>query len=318
MKIQAHKALELISKAQNILVTTHAKPDGDALGSLAAMTVFLDNLEKDYTALVDFVPEAFEYLPNSEYFVTEIENPDEFDLVITLDFNNLYRARHEDALQGLMDHGVPFINIDHHEGNAMFGQVNIVDTSSPSTTIILHRFFIHNDAHINADAATALLTGILTDTGNFSNTSTTPESINIASELLLAGAEFQKIQKNIREYKNIAVMKLWGELLERLTINTKYGIAYTILRDRDLEKYGVEYEELSGLPNFLAKMTGVKAIMVVKQNKDNIIRGSLRSIAEETDVAALARKIGGGGHRKAAGFSLNGKLKKHGKTWKIV
>ena len=165
--------------------------------------------------------------------------------------------------------------------------------------------------------ASCVLTGILTDTGNFLYPSTSPETVNIASEMLVRGAKLSQIMENTWRNKSIASMKTWGKAMSRLKINPQYNFGFTVLKSEDVPAEVTE-EELEGMSGFLSNLNAVKAVMLLRELPDGRIKGSLRTSKPDIDVSKLARALGGGGHAKAAGFTVEGELKKTEKGWKIV
>jgi len=193
-----------------------------------------------------------------------------------------------------------------------------VETDAASTTDILFRIFNHNRFRINKEIATCLLTGIITDTGSFSNLATTPQSISNASELLINGARAKDIINNALTKQSIGVLKLWGRAFSRLIKNSHTNIAITVVTLKDFKECGVENESAEGIANFLNNLNGAKAILVLKEQSDGTIKGSLRTTQDNIDVSKLARVLGGGGHKKAAGFTIKGKIEETKGGWKIV
>ena len=158
---------------------------------------------------------------------------------------------------------------------------------------------------------------ILTDTGNFLYPSTSPETVNIASEMLIRGAKLPQIMENTWRNKSIASMKTWGKAMSELKINKKYNFGFTVLKSEDVPAEVTE-EELEGMSGFLSNLSSVNGVMLLRQMPDGKIKGSLRTSNPKVDVSKLARILGGGGHAKAAGFSVEGKLEKTKEGWKIV
>lgn len=165
--------------------------------------------------------------------------------------------------------------------------------------------------------ANCILTGILTDTGNFLYPSTSPETVNIASEMLTKGAKLPQIMENTWRNKSIASMKTWGKAMSRLKINQQYNFGFTVLKSKDVPAE-VSEEELEGLAGFLSNLNVVNGIMLLRQLPDGRIKGSLRTSKPNLDVSKLARSLGGGGHAKAAGFTVEGKLEKTTNGWRII
>ena len=320
LKKELQHAKQLIDTHSSILLTTHKHPDGDALGSLCAMIHYLKKCNKKVTAVSDIVPEYLHFLPHVHEITTNIEDldPKQFDLIITLDFGDLKRSPIQQVLEESIKKSIPLINVDHHSFNDRFGTVNVIDTSASSTTALLYEFFDVNNIEIDEHMSTSLLAGILTDTGNFSNSATNRSSLHYASELLKRGGRFNTITSNTIAHKPLGILNLWGTLLQRLSFNEKYNIAYTVITQDDLQKAQVQNGGVDGIANFLTCIDGLKAVMLLKETEKGTIKGSLRSVCDTMDVSAVARALGGGGHKKAAGFEIEGTIKKENMKWLIV
>lgn len=314
------RAYTLIQNAKNILITNHHNPDGDALGSICAINHYLENINKKYTSIVDSLPETYTFLPGIHTLSLTTEtniNVDNFDLIITVDFNSIDRCPISSQLKDAIKKNINIITFDHHQLKHLFANVNLIDPESASTTNIIYKFFMHHDIPISKEIATCLLTGILTDTGHFSNSGTTSESIDAAATLLLYGAHYYQINKNTIQNNDIQKMKIWGDVLSRLTFNEDLQIAYTVITQKNLAAYNVTSDAIDGISNFLNNLYGVKAVLVLKEENDGTLRGSFRSTHPDIDVSLLAKQLGGGGHKKAAGFTIKGQLQETENGWKI-
>jgi len=309
-----------INKADNILVIAHKNPDGDALGSMLAMGHFLTNENTNHTLFcLDPVPENFQFLPKSEHITTDEQHltKHEYDLVILLDSGDLEYAGVESHFRQLK--GLPLvINIDHHGTNREFGHINLVHAKASSTAEIIYYFLDHLRFYIDRDVATCLLTGILTDTGNFSNLGTTPNSLEIASKLMATGAKVKEIFSYTWRNKTLNQLQLWGRALSRLKENKQTGIVSTVITQEDLKELNIDGDGTEGIANFLNSVEQAKAVMVLHEKPNNIVKVSLRSTDPDVDVSKLAKTFGGGGHKKAAGFTVKGKLKETESGWKVV
>jgi len=316
----APKILEQIKKSDHILLISHEKPDGDTLGSSLALAHYLEKENKKHSHFCpDLPPSYFNYLPKIEKITTDHNLIDwsGHDLIITLDCGDLKRALIAENLEKIKNKRF-IINIDHHQTNAYFGHYNLVVPQASSTCEIIYKFFELNSIGIDKYMATSLLTGILTDTMNFTNAATNHESLKIASSLLTKGAKVSQIISQISQNKNIQSLKLWGEILYRLEFNPQYNAAYTVITKNDLKNKKISIEEArDGLANFLSNIQGVDFIMVLAEEDNNIIKGSLRTTKDDVDVSKIAESLGGGGHKKAAGFKIKGQLAKDEKGWYI-
>ncbi|MFA5128949.1 MAG: bifunctional oligoribonuclease/PAP phosphatase NrnA [Patescibacteria group bacterium] len=318
-QILINKLEQLILAAQKILVMVHQKPDGDALGSGLAFSEFLDTLGKtnDFFALgpisssADFLPSRKKIKSN----YNEITLSD-YGLIIILDCGDLKQTGIETEIRALSP-ALPIINIDHHRTNETFGVLNILDPESSSTAEIVFSLFEQLNFSFSKDAATLLLTGLITDTANFSNPATTFSSLEAAGKLLARGARLGEISSNVLQNKSLDVLKFWGVILSRLTENKELGIVTTVITQEDLELANLDEEALEGVTNFLNNLKGAKMVLVLKALEDGKIKGSFRTTVPGIDVSRLAKTFGGGGHAKAAGFTIPGKLVKIEGGWRI-
>lgn len=314
------KALHKIFKADNILLVTHNRPDGDALASICAMSELLSGMNKKFTAYCeDPAPKHYNFLPHVEKIVTDKNklNFAQFDLIIALDCGSLSRTMLVAEIEN-RDKNQFVIEFDHHPKIADYSDLEIRYTESSSTAEILYHFFKTNNIKFNKNVANCILTGILTDTGNFLYPSATDETIKIASKMLLRGARFPVILEHTWRNKSIGGMKIWGKAMNNLKINKKYNFAFTILSRKDIIKHKASDEDLEGVAGFLSSLSGVKALLFLREEKNGKIKGSLRTAHPDIDISGLAAKLGGGGHPKASGFVLDGQLEETKTGWKII
>ncbi|MFH1661582.1 MAG: bifunctional oligoribonuclease/PAP phosphatase NrnA [Candidatus Falkowbacteria bacterium] len=310
--------LDKIKSANKILVVTHENPDGDALSSSCAIIELLKSLNKKYSAYCfNKPPYQFDFLPNVEKFTTNKNNFESFDLIITLDCGALNRTKLEDEINN-RNKNQTVINIDHHIKMDDFADIELKNTKATSTAEIVYDLFEENKIIINKNIANCILTGILTDTGNFLYPSTSQKSVKISSEMLSKGARLPKIMENTWRNKSLASMKIWGKAMSRLRINKKYNFAFSVLTKKDIAESEADEEELEGIVGFLSNLNNVKGVMLLREQPNNVIKGSLRTSCPDVDVAKLAQSLGGGGHVKASGFKIEGTLIQKNNTYKII
>lgn len=314
------KFFNLVESSQKILLLTHRHPDGDAIGSILSMQKILIKMNKDVLSYcVDSFPENFNYLPGTNLIKTDldvIEN--EYDLIITLDCSDLYMTKIEEKIKTLKSK-FGLVNIDHHITNPGFGDLNIIISNASSTTEVIYTIFENNQDQISADIATSLLTGIITDTGNFTNNATTKRSIEIASKLLAIGANFKEILRANVYNKTISVLKLWGIVLKRIVYDSELQMVETAVFESDLKTLDLDNEASEGISNYLNNLSSdIKFSILLKDNESGKIKGSLRTTRDDVDVSQIALVFGGGGHKKASGFEVNGHLELKNGMWKIV
>lgn len=310
------KAYNLIKSAGNILIITHEQPDGDALASACLMAELLTMLNKKYELYCySWINYQYGFLPHLEEFKNDSKNFD-FDLIIILDCGSVERTKLEQKILNRRP-GQLVIEIDHHPKAKDYSDMEIRDSTAAATAEILYYLLKANKIKINKNLADCILTGILTDTGNFFYPSTSPATVNIASEMLASGAKLPQIMENTWRNKSIASMKTWGKALSRLKINRQYNFGFTVLKSEDVPEEITE-QELEGLAGFLSNLRAVNGILLLRQLTDGRIKGSLRTAQPNIDVSRLSLALGGGGHAKAAGFTIEGALRKTEKGWEIV
>jgi bifunctional oligoribonuclease and PAP phosphatase NrnA len=314
-----NKLKKLLEEKESFLLICHSDPDGDAVGSVLALSEVLRSRGKKVASICkDNIPAIFNYLDGVVSIKNEIK--DDFDAVILLDNGDFKRTGFVEDIKALQKQGLPVLNIDHHPKNDLWKVVNInyCDEKASSTAELIYKIFIGIGYEINPSVATSLLTGIFYDTGGFRHPNTTETVLSIAAELLKKGAKLKKISENIANVKSMSVLKIWGIALNRLKYNKKLGISFSVISQKDLDSCGATEEDVSGLVNLLNSSPESKAALLLCETKDGKIKGSLRTDRDDVDVAKIAELLGGGGHRKASGFTIDGKLRRDGEEWRII
>lgn len=312
-------AYKLIKEAEKILLVTHDRPDGDALSSTCAVIEILKNLDKDFGAYcMSEVPFQFNFLPHVEYISADRERLDfdSYDLIIALDCGQLRRTNLTEEIKNRRKNQ-KVIEFDHHPKIDSYADIEVRLPKSAATTEVLYDFVKHNKIKITKNLATCILAGIITDTGNLLYESTSEHTIKISSEMIAHGARFPTILEKTWRNKSLAAMRLWGQAMNNLQINLKYNFAFSVLQLSDMEMSGATEEELEGIAGFLSNLHGVKAVVLLREIEDNKIKGSIRGMKPGVDISELARKLGGGGHKKASGFIVDGHIIKKNDKWVI-
>lgn len=294
-----------IKAAEKILIITHQDPDGDALGSALSLLIYLKGLNKPANIFATGrVSDYYRFLPYSDEISSDPQIiTANWDLLIFVDVAAISYAQVETKYLS----GKKIINLDHHFSNNHYGDIQAIDSRVSSTCELLYRFFSGCDIAINRLMAVCLLTGILTDTGGFTNSATTTASMNIASALIKRGAKIHQTMSYLVKNKSLNGLRLWGLVLSRLKINERYNLAYTYIKEEDYQKYQISEAETDGLINFLNVMAGVAAVLLIRLNNDGV-KISLRTTQNNIDVSKIAALFDGGGHQKAAGFSVPWRL----------
>jgi phosphoesterase RecJ-like protein len=308
---QATSDLDLVTeefrKGQRFLLTTHEGPDGDALGSLLALHSILGQLGKDsvmFLGAKEFpLPVEYRFLPMEEVFH---EPPaDIVDRVIVfLDCGNIDRMP-VDFLQRV---GARVINIDHHHDNTRFGAVNLVDTDASCTAEIVFELSKQLGTNMTPEIASALYVGLVTDTGRFSYQSTRPAAHRMAAELIEAGVDVDDTNRRLYERVPIEKLKLVARALDKVQRFDGGRLALTYISLDDYSETSGSEVLTEGIIDFVRALEGTKIAAVIRDKTDGGLSArkvSLRSSDGEVDVSAIARKHGGGGHRRAAGFGTD-------------
>ncbi|MFA6423891.1 MAG: DHH family phosphoesterase [Candidatus Magasanikbacteria bacterium] len=297
-----------LKRARAILIVTHQNADGDTLGSACALFEHLQKIGLK-TAIFCITPlnPRLAFLPHSEKLQTDPEifsNP-ELDVIVVLDSGDLQYA----GVHALVkNHQAEIINIDHHHTNQQYGHLNLVISTASSTAEVVYHFLKNIQAQISHRMSTALLTGIITDTDNFTNSATSESAMSAASDLIRRGGNLNMINENVVRNKSINLLRLWGEVLNRLKKHIELDMVYTYITQKDLDIHQVSENDSDGIANFLNNLDEGKMALILKETQDGRIKGSFRTTKDDVDVSALAKKLGGGGHKKAAGFSLFGTI----------
>ena len=318
-----------LQRAERILLIGHRRPDADALGSLQAFGGWVRQLGKSYVSfcLQRTGNPSLDFLTDFEPYATaEAVAVQDFDLVVVFDSGDLSYAG-VDALIPRLAGNPPLMNIDHHVTNAHYGAVNLVDAQAASTTEILYQLFEELRVAITPEMANALLAGIIGDTYNFTNPNTRYTTLGVAARLLGKGANLKFVSQAVLQNKPLSAMQFWGSSLLRLQYNEQLGVASLVITQQDLEELshrlppgaGDANEVTEGVTNFLNNLGGVSVALVLRELPDGTVRGSLRTNDDLIDVSHLAKMLGGGGHRKAAGFTVAGQIQHHADGgWQIV
>lgn len=287
------------------LVTSHENPDGDALGSLLAMHLALLETGKDSVmALVGEVPLPSEYsflqLPQRG-LVRHLPHDHGERVLVAVDCAQETRLTDERLLEA------PYVvNVDHHHDNTRFGQANLVVANASSTGEVLADVFRELGLALTPPIAEALYTALVTDTGRFQYTNTSPKALRLAADLVEAGADVHAVFQGVYESVQFAKLKLLARALERAVVLEGGRVVVSYLERGDFEQVGAVEPYAEGIIDYLRSVEGaVLAALIreVPQGGSPARKVSLRSSVDELDVSAIARKSGGGGHRQAAGFS---------------
>lgn len=299
-------AAEIRSRDRFIL-TAHEGPDGDALGSLLGMHHLLKQLGKDsvmFLASMEFpLPIEYRFLPLEEVFH---EAPADMAdrTAVFLDCGNIDRM----PVDFLSADGVFTINIDHHHDNTLFGDVNLVEVDASSTAEIVYELAALLGARITPEMASALYVGLVTDTGKFMYENTNARTHRIAADLIDAGVQVDETYRRLYEHVPIEKLRLLSRALEGIQYHCDDRLVLAYIAAADYEASGASEEMTEGIIDHLRSVEGGRVAALVRDLGDRgraARKVSLRSSDGEVDVSAIAREHGGGGHKRAAGFSTD-------------
>ena len=290
-------------------VTSHENPDGDALGSLLATHRGLLELGKD--SLMVLAGDA--PLP-AEYRFLELgdvrrEWPEDIEARVLLAVDCAQADRIGPAPP--TGRAKLVLDVDHHHDNTRFGDVNLVVPDASSTAEVVRDVLAELGVRLTPLIAEALYVGLVTDTGRFQYTNTTPKALRLAAELVEAGADVKRVFRGVYESVQFAKLKLLARVLERAQIFEGGRLVVSYLLRDDFDEVGAEEPYSEGLIDYLRAVEGAEMAALIRQpprDEGPAARVSLRANADELDVSAIARKSGGGGHRQAAGFSSGGTI----------
>lgn len=299
-----------IKNSKNILLVSHINPDGDTLGSMCAMyELILGNYKKKCDMVtVSKVPAVYEFLPNIDKskHISEMDLSREYDLVICLDVAAIDRCT---EAQVLINKAKRTINIDHHETNKEYAKLNIIDSKASATGEVLLNIALNLNWTISKQAAECLYTAIMTDTGCFKFSNTTPQTMEYCAKLLKIGIDSCEIYRKCYESQSKDMVLFQSYCINKAKFSENDKIAYTIVYKKDLEKFNYNGDDFTeGLTEKLRAIKTTDVAFVVKELNANMTKVSMRS--KFIDVAKICTSFGGGGHKLAAGAVIKENIKK--------
>jgi bifunctional oligoribonuclease and PAP phosphatase NrnA len=292
--------LKTIREGERFLVCSHSRPDGDAVGSVLAMGMALEQLGKHadlFTA--DRIPAAYRKLPGANTICTALRIHGPYDAAILLECDSYERTR----LRGLEN--FPIVNIDHHASGREWGHLNWIDRHAASVGELVHRLMKAAGVKITPEIATCLYTTLLTDTGGFIYGGVSASTFALAEELVLAGANPIKISQDIYFSTPASKLLLLGKALNNL--HREGRLAWLWVTHDDIVRTCAAEEDCEGIVNYALSIADVEAAVFLRELPELRIRMSLRSKGK-VNVAAIAEQFGGGGHENAAGCTVDGPL----------
>jgi phosphoesterase RecJ-like protein len=299
-------AARAIEDSRSVVATGHVNPDGDALG--AALGLALTSRARGGLAHACFgggfvLPRHFAFLDTAPLVdPSEVKAP---DVLVAFDVND--PARLGDEMEWLLDSARTVVMIDHHVSGPGFGDIRVSDPSVAAASLLCYRLVGHLGWALTPAAATGLLLGLVTDTGRFQYSNTNPEALRTAAALVEAGARPEVIGREVYESAACGYLGLAGEVLTRAVLEPPGSLVWSYMTQDDLRRRGIGMEDSDGLIDAVRIAREAEVALLAKEQPDGTWKLSLRS-RRHVDVASIAEEMGGGGHRRASGFSFEGSL----------
>ena len=297
---------EILKGAKSVLIVSHQNPDPDAVSSVLALNYVFKNMGLvSFPYLPNYPAQSLSFLPGFFDIKTEI-NSFEPDVMFCLDYGDFRRLRLPEHL--LIKDNCRVVTIDHHLESDQRGEIRALDPEASSTSEIIYRWLNYAKIEINQDLATLILTGIFSDSGGFCHVSTTSQTLNIVSELLLKGASLNKIAKQTLDFsKPLNLSRAWGYVLARTKLDQETGLAYSWVTPADLNRFEANLVDFDGITNIISAVSRINVGLFLIEYENGKVKGSLRSEpAGGRNVAQIVKTLGGGGHPYAAGFNQEG------------
>lgn len=315
---QEWKTLQYVMhNASNVLLFAHARPDPDTVGANVALKYFLESQGKhvDIGCFDPFPDHLRSLLASVEFLHPDTLDMTKYQAVIACDsvdrgFDRIIHRLPDDTVTAL---------IDHHPDIELSADIVAIDPEYSSSSELVYLLLQSADVTITRPIATALLLGLMFDTGAFQHANVTSQVMRIASELMQHGAPATKIAELIFSKKKVAALKLWGKAFERAHLNPKSGLLTTVITQKDVEECEAVVDDIYQVTTILSAVPEAKYVLVLSERDGSTVRGSLRSLEHHAiDVSAIAKTFGGGGHKLASGFEIPGKIIETALGWQVV
>lgn len=299
------EAVRFLKRYRSFLVVSHVQPDGDAVSSTVAMAHILKQLDKAFVLTNESdIPPKYRFLKMADAIVSWDEAKSApFEAVICVDCADRQRFG---AVGDVLQRGLPLLNIDHHPTNDRYGDVNVVLSDRAATAEVIYELASYMELKWDRDFAEAVYTGMMTDTGCFRYANTTARVMKAAAHLLEYGVVPNEVAEPIYERMAVAQLLLLKEALNSLKVSDDGQIAWMRVTSEQMKNAGAGEEHVGGIVNFARNLEGVEVGILFKQ-MDNGVKASWRS-RKRLDVSQVAKRLGGGGHARAAGCYLEGTL----------
>ncbi|MGH2682779.1 MAG: DHH family phosphoesterase [Actinomycetota bacterium] len=297
------RAAEALERADQVALACHVNPDADAMGSMLALACFLARRGKRVAATwpngIREAPRWASLLPGREHLVAPGDMPKQPQVLVALDTADIGRL---DGLAHLVKGAGTVIVVDHHVTNSGFGGIDLIDPNAAATAQLVYALIDRMGGGLDRDIAACLYAGLVTDTGRFQFSNTTPEVLRIAARLREEDFDHVALSQALYDDNSLAYLHLAGKVLERASHEPAANLVWAYVMRSDLDAVGVGIEETDDLIDVVRTAREADVAAVLKEQRDGGFKVSLRSRGQ-TDVASVAASFGGGGHRLAAGYS---------------
>ena len=302
--------------ASRVLLFAHSRPDPDTVGANIALKYFLEQTGKKVDiGCFDAFPQNLHSLFEAEFLHPDLLNLDSYDAIIACDSVD----RGFDKVLPRLKSETVTVLIDHHPDISLSGDVVIIDPEYSSSSELVYLFLQSAGVTPTKPIATALLLGLMFDTGAFQHANVTAQVMRIASELMQYGAPANKIAELIFSKKKVAALKLWGKAFERARLHPHSGLLTTIITQQDVDECEAMVDDIYQVTTILSAVPEAKYVLVLSERDGGMVRGSLRSLEHHAvDVSAIAKTLGGGGHKLASGFEVPGKIIETDYGWQVI
>ncbi len=303
------RVVDAVTAAKSLLLLGHVSPDGDALGSALGTGLALTRLPGERRIEVSFgddpfvVPANLAWMPGEHLLTPAVDVSADPDVVLTFDASSIDRLG---LLRDVAERAPLLVAVDHHRSYDGFGQIALVDVDAPATAVVARELVQRLGIALDADVAACLYTGLITDTGSFRYAGTTPQTHVLAGELLSTGIAFDEIAREVFDAVPFGYLGMLGTALGRCRLERSavggHGLVWTVVLAADRAEHGLAFDLVEPVIDVVRKASEAEVAMVLKEDDLGDLRVSLRSKGV-ADVSAVATRLGGGGHRYAAGFT---------------
>jgi Exopolyphosphatase-related proteins len=300
-----NRIIPIIKRASRIAILPHISADGDALGSSIALALAIKKLGKTADVYMEEeIPQVYSFLPGRQFVEVYTTRPSNYELVVALDCGDAGRLGYRSEI---FEGAANTVNIDHHNTNTEFAVHNYVDTKSSAVGEIIYQLIGIMGLEIDREIATCIYVAIATDTGGFRYSNTTSLTHHIVSELINKGVNVADISQRVFDTTSYEKVKLLGAAIDAIELMENGKVAFIGLTNEAIRKTGAKEEDCDGIVNIGRNIRGVKVAAMFRQWDNGEVKVNLRS-SSDIDVSAIANMYSGGGHKKAAGYTVKGNL----------